>query len=139
MAELEFNISGIFFFFSKITLVSTKHSQIKTNLFSEQFCSIDYIGFSKLAVAKLLRRSLKLSSLKGLSRPGKPYQRPAIRLNLSGLLPSRGPPIVRFLHLLGGSLSHSPDQATLNPRVCRFWKDQAERKNKCFNTTHRCS
>ena len=30
------------------------------------------------------------------------------------------------------------DEAGQNPNVSNFWRDEAERKEKCFNFTHRC-
>ena len=36
----------------------------------------------------------------------------------------------------GNSLFY-PDEAGQNPNVSNFWRDEAERKEKCFTFTHR--
>ena len=47
------------------------------------------------------------------------------------------PQIYRFMHLPGSSLSCLPDKAVQNLRTSDFWMNQVERKDKCFNSTHR--
>lgn len=72
---------------------------------------------------------------KGLSRPGKTYQRLAIRLCFSGFHSSTES--LKRDSCTCQQESHSPAKAAQHPRVCSVWRDQAERK--CFNSTHRCS
>ena len=42
-----------------------------------------------------------------------------------------------FLYMSGDSLFYL-DEAVQNSCVFSFWRDEAERKEKCFNFTHRC-
>ena len=44
---------------------------------------------------------------------------------------------LRFLYMSGDSLFYV-DEAVQNSCVFSFWRDEAERKEKCFNFTHRC-
>ena len=44
---------------------------------------------------------------------------------------------LRCLYMSGNSLFYL-DEAGQNPNVSNFWRDEAERKEKCFNFTHRC-
>ena len=43
---------------------------------------------------------------------------------------------VEELPLLGGGLPYLADTASGNLRVSSFWRDQVERKDKCFNSTY---
>ena len=45
--------------------------------------------------------------------------------------------LFRFLYMSGDSLFYL-DEAVQNSCVFSFWRDEAERKEKCFNFTHRC-
>ena len=63
---------------------------------------------------------------------------PVISIDLGGFLSSRGPTnILRFLHLSGGGLPCSPGKAAGNLRVSSFWRDQVERKDKCFSSNYK--
>ena len=44
---------------------------------------------------------------------------------------------LRFLYMSGDSLFYLVE-AVQNPNVSNFWRDEAERKEKCFYSTHRC-
>ena len=62
----------------------------------------------------------------------------AIAIDLNVFLSSQAPQqILRFLHLPGGSLSYSPDEVARNLRVSNFWKEQGERKDKCYSSTYK--
>ena len=63
---------------------------------------------------------------------------PATSIDSSVFLSSQGPHnISRFLHLPGGGLSYPPDKAAGNLRVSNFWREQVERKDKCYNSTYK--
>ena len=65
----------------------------------------------------------------------------ATREAQKGMLWLHGPgspqQILRFLHLPGGSLSYSPDEVAGNLRLCNFWRQQGERKDKCYSFTYK--
>ena len=43
---------------------------------------------------------------------------------------------VEELPLLGDGLPYLADTSSGNLRVSSFWRDQVERKDKCFNSTY---
>ena len=119
---------------SKITLIATKHSQLQTTLSAKQVRSSNHIGFSKLAELEPPRRSSDWIP----NRLLKESHAPALPLGSTSVDPAV-PQILRFQHMPGDRLSHSADKAARNLRVPSFWRDQAERKEKTFNPTHRYS
>lgn len=107
----------------------SKHSQIKTRLSAKQVCRL---------TVQIPPNWLRGNSAgtqtdfpTGSSGPGKSCPRPAIRLCLSGFLSPSDTEI----------LAHARREAfpfiwksAQNLRDLNFWKDQAVRKEKCFNS-----
>lgn len=115
-------------FLSKVTHISTKQSQIKTNVFVKQIWSVDHIACSKLPVVKFLRRHLRLNSQKASQGQDSHAKSLTWCSSLVDVSLWEVPKMLKFLHMPGSSLSHARGEAAQNSSGSNFWENRKKEK-----------
>ena len=63
---------------------------------------------------------------------------PVISVDLGEFLTSQNSPnLLIFLNLSGGGHLYSTDKAAWNLRFSNLWRNQVERKDRCFNSDYK--